>query len=439
MAKKTTKTQLLGNEEVLKYVATTNASRITKNEAIEKPYEHTIRRTTFKNCHFTGDITRIEFVSCRFIDCHFENVWGFFFMLQKCVVKNCRVDRSRFSHLELFWFDVLFENCQFYLVQFDEAGFIHTHFTNCYFGNVSLQDFNPIENVSFTDCYFYYSQFQDMIFHSDEDAQDFREEFPDITMEKCVLDGCHFNSVDLRNSTISNSQLFKSGFLNCQLSAKTLSPETKDDSQNYASIDLQTIVKSAPISRIVLAKYFAITDPNVQATLKTITTKMKFQSVFISFSFKDKLFAQALYDGLTARGVPVFYWEHDAPGGRTLRDIMSTNVQRFERLVFIASEYSLKSKPCQFEISEARKKQEATWDDILYPIHIDDYLFEVTKDRIRPIHMADEYWENIEELKRVNSRDLTFYRDGVGDKELFDQQLDKIVADLAFVLPTGDS
>jgi hypothetical protein len=72
--------------------------------------------------------------------------------------------------------------------------------------------------------------------------------------------------------------------------------------------------------------------------------------------------------------------------------------------------FRLKSKACQFELYEGRKKQKATWENIFSPIHIDDFLFLVKKNQIRPIHKADEFWENIEELRRrINSKDFSEY------------------------------
>src|SRR5690606_16631448 len=135
----------------------------------------------------------------------------------------------------------------------------------------------------------------------------------------------------------------------------------------------------------------------------------KFKKVFISYSFKDQLFATQLERCLSLNGVKTFLWEKDAPGGEYLEDIMSSNVRTHDTILFIASENSLRSKACQFELSEGRKKQEETWKNVFFPIHIDNYLFEVKKNQIRPVDKADEYWNNIEELKRTNSKDFTAF------------------------------
>jgi hypothetical protein len=80
---------------------------------------------------------------------------------------------------------------------------------------------------------------------------------------------------------------------------------------------------------------------------------------------------------------------------------MSGNIKKHDKILFIASANSIKSKACQYELSEGRKKQGSSWETVFFPIHIDDFLFTVKKSQIRPTSMTEEYWENIKELKRI--------------------------------------
>ncbi|RWY52328.1 toll/interleukin-1 receptor domain-containing protein [Mucilaginibacter gilvus] len=155
-----------------------------------------------------------------------------------------------------------------------------------------------------------------------------------------------------------------------------------------------------------------------------------FDKVFISYSFKDKVFARKLNEGLRLRGVSTFLWENDAPGGKPLKKIMSENIQRYDTLLFIASENSIKSVACQYELTEGRKKQDVLWKTIYFPIHIDDFLFNVQKDDIRPRLMQEEFWMNIEEPKAINSTDFTSFNCTDIDEKLFQESINKLVKDL---------
>ncbi len=150
-----------------------------------------------------------------------------------------------------------------------------------------------------------------------------------------------------------------------------------------------------------------------------LTTEPVFHSVFISYSFKDAHIGRELKRLLTKNGVKTFFWENDAPGGKKLKKIILDGIRDYEKFLFIASEHSLKSEACHYEITEAKEKYYKTWADIFIPIHIDNYLFTLRKDDI-PNKLSKTYWENIEELKEFNSLDFTFVKN-IDEIELSNQ------------------
>lgn len=155
----------------------------------------------------------------------------------------------------------------------------------------------------------------------------------------------------------------------------------------------------------------------------------QYYKVFISYSLKDIRFAGRLHDELKIRGVGVFLWEEDAPAGKKLEDIMADNIRAHDKVLFIASENSIKSNACQFELSETRKKQNVQWKDVFFPIHIDEYLFQVKKRDI-PLEFADEYWKNIEEIKRIHSIDFSVFNQPTIDQRKFEDAVTKLIKDL---------
>jgi hypothetical protein len=120
-------------------------------------------------------------------------------------------------------------------------------------------------------------------------------------------------------------------------------------------------------------------------------------------------------------------WQKDAPGGKPLEEIMTAGITAHDKLLFIASENSIKSKACQYELTTARMKQEASWENVFFPIAIDDYLFRVKKSQIRPIDLANEYWENIEEIKRINALDFSAFNNKDSKAIEFQKAFDKII------------
>ena len=110
---------------------------------------------------------------------------------------------------------------------------------------------------------------------------------------------------------------------------------------------------------------------------------------------------------------------------------MSEEVKAKDRVLFIASAHSLKSEACHFELTEGRKKQEEAWEDVLFPIHIDDYLFELEKESIRPKEKQNEYWKNITELRELNSLSFSdFVNSSSSNKVNFENQLMRLIKGL---------
>jgi len=170
---------------------------------------------------------------------------------------------------------------------------------------------------------------------------------------------------------------------------------------------------------------------NVTYLEKGISIKsIKYYSVFISYSLKNSEFAKKLNNNLKAFGIKTFLWEIDAPSGKRLKEIMTDKIIEFDKLIFISSEYSIKSEACQFELSNGRLKQDKLWKTILFPIHIDDFLFKLKKSEIRPIEKKEEIWKNITELRDINSADFTFYSENEYDNDNFNKKIKKLVSDL---------
>ncbi len=109
---------------------------------------------------------------------------------------------------------------------------------------------------------------------------------------------------------------------------------------------------------------------------------------------------------------------------------MRENIQKHDRILFIASKYSIKSEACQFELSEGCRKQKELWTEIIFPIHIDNYLFEVNKDDIRRLDKQDEYWGNICELRKINSIDFSEFNDREYSNNKFEKKVFNLIKDL---------
>lgn len=424
-----------GTQELLAYHKATANSRIIKRNpqiptTILKKFEglNKLKKITYKKFSFRGDFS-MKFVDCNFVDCEFVGVWAFYVEFIRCSFHQCNFRHCRFSHIDE-WETIRFNKCSFRTTEIDEALLGDIEFYNCHFQNFSI-DGSSISHIYFFDSYLERCQFSHLNYSGSEAFTDEDEdEVKDLGFADCQIFQTIFNTVELRNSVIHDSVLYKTVFIDSPLGADTLWRQKDLKSSSYATLDFQTIIKSDYIDPDTLSYYFNIRHPNMKKVINSITEDINFHTVFISYSFIDSPFVTKLNQELKERGIKTFLFEKDAPGGRPLLDIMSTNIQRYDKLLFIASHNSLRSKACQYELSEARRKQEKLWETTLFPIHIDNFLFEVEKRQVRPMELAEEFWNNIEELRRVNSVNMIEFNVEAYDIDKYREVVDKLAVDL---------
>ena len=391
-----------------------------------------VKRQVFKGIKFTNFSLSGHYLNCKFIDCEFDKVFGFFWDLKNCKFNNCKFANSRFTHFEHIitdesWDNVEFNDCKFINVRFDEGEFYNIFFNNCTLELLNL-GLERTFNVWFNNC-----KIGESFFSIDfkEGSKLYEGGYSDVVFEECMIDDCIFKSCDLRNSVFYNASIYMSAFIDCRLATGTIILDKKTKYPNYVSLDLQTILKSDNLDYKILKEYFNIHTSDVRKIAGGIAEKTEFKTIFISYSFKDQAVANLVNDALLKNGLKTFLWEKGAPGGQLLEDIMENNIKKYDKIFFIASENSIRSKACQFELSQARRKQETTWAaDIFFVIYIDNYLFEIENNKIRPISKADEYWENIQELRRVNAKDFSKFNTAGFEEQAFETAIIDVVSEL---------
>jgi len=374
----------------------------------------TIENLSFESCSFSG----FQFKNCIFRNFSFHHDVSF----SACIFNSCTFQNVNLSDIhctETDFINTTFKNC------------IHSYniFGDCLFVNTKFKDSNDmleiyfggciIKKIEFSGCYVSHSRFENI-----------KEENTQIIFNDCILETSYFYDINLQNSKFEETALNQNSFNYCTLAANTILESTKSTAKQFSSIDFQTIINSSNLNSNVLNQCFGIHAADIKEYIFSLTQRIEFQSVFISYSFKDRQFAKRLNDSLLSKGVITFLWEKDAPPGKTLKKIMKENVKKHDRIIFIASIDSIRSKACQFELTEGRHKQAELWTEIFFPIHVDNYLFEVEKYDIKPVSNQDEYWQNILEVREINSMDFSPFAGDEYNQEMYDNMIFKLVMEL---------
>lgn len=354
------------------------------------------------NYDFSGlDLTDLDFEGFNFINCKFDNCsYIRHITFTTCIFNNCTFNNSTFNDIKFLECDLIssiFHNSRLSYFIYGDSLLKNTSFESCpeilelYFGGCI------IENLSFNEVYLSHSRF---VGYESEKCEN------SISFLNSILNNNQFLQFDLTKSIFRKCIIGQTTFSNCILNKITID-NTNTAKGEFSFIDFQTIIKSESLEPITLENCFGITESIIKEKITEVAKRIEYQTLFISYSFKDKIFANRLNDSLTKKGISTFLWEKDAPVGKGLKKIMKEGVKKQDRLLFIASVNSIKSKACHFELTEGRKKQELLWQEILFPLHIDNYIFDVNKYDIRPLESQQEYWSNILELREISSIDFS--------------------------------
>jgi uncharacterized protein YjbI with pentapeptide repeats len=395
------------------------------------------------NSLFAKQVSGVKFYNCKFEDCDLTGSRFWMCTFQKCSFDNCNVDRTVLRKCEID--DSIFTRCESrYNFNISESYLYDTTFKNCILDGIEISGTDTFD-IIYDHCalsdgrYQTNSTFREtlrrfkmhhQLEQDNERLLKSKEVFDDVIFKDCIISFMDFRMMNFIDTKFRNCEIVKCSFDNCVLHNYNIDKSNNTKGWGTNSIDLISLVESAILPSDTLRKIFNI-DSKTQADIKEMLKEKVLSSVFISYSFKDKAIASAINEYLSLAGVTTFLWERDAPGGEVLKSIMKTSIDAKDRLLFIASENSLRSEACHFELSEGRKKQDKYWTNLLYPIHLDDFLFKVDYEQIRPRVKRDEYWGNITELRDINSLDFSAFKNGVGrNKKKFKESMDKLINSL---------
>ena len=91
---------------------------------------------------------------------------------------------------------------------------------------------------------------------------------------------------------------------------------------------------------------------------------------------EDNDFAQRLYADLQAKNVRCWKFDENAKWGEPVWGEIDTAIRHYDKLLVICSRHWLQSPPVIREIERALQREDREHRNVLFPIRIDDYLFD---------------------------------------------------------------
>jgi uncharacterized protein YjbI with pentapeptide repeats len=202
--------------------------------------------------------------------------------------------------------------------------------------------------------------------------------FSAALLHEAYLSRAVFNANDLTGADFTGATFFETILSNLDLgTAKGLSQTIH---LGPSALDLRTLQRSRDIPTKFL-KDCGLSDAIIDYLPSFWDKPIQWYSCFISFAEEDDDFAEKLYSDLTHSGIKCWRWKEDARWGTGQWSDIDQSIQLHDRLILVCSRHSLNSGPVLRELERALRREDELTSagaarDILFPVRLDDYVFE---------------------------------------------------------------
>ena len=221
---------------------------------------------------------------------------------------------------------------------------------------------------------------------------DLREsDLSETDLREADLRGANLSGVDLVKADLSRARLTETNMhaavLGCSIIADCDLSSVKGieaiEHVAPSDIGIDTILKSKGRIPEMFLKGIGVPDVLIASAKSLAQSPIEFQTCLIRHSRKDKEFAKRLCADFRAKGLRCWNFPELTPHGRFQGDF-GHDIFEYDKVIAVCSEYSLHGEPlgeviiddvCD-EIERALQREGQEKKEILFPIRIDDYLFD---------------------------------------------------------------
>ena len=235
----------------------------------------------------------------------------------------------------------------------------------------------------------------------------------DMELAQTILEGSSFHETLISNVDLSHSL----GLEHCRHNGPSV-------------VDVRTLLRSKRIPRSFLVGC-GFPDAFIDFWSSAVKQPVQEHSCFISYSTKDKIFADKLHDDLQANGIRCWRAPESLRGGRNLYEQIRDAIHHHDRLLLILSKHSIASEWVRTEISSALELGRREGRQILFPIGL------VPFERIRRWQCfdADTGIDYAKAIRRMFIPDFSTWE----DDDCYERALRRLVQDLKEVGPRESS
>jgi len=171
---------------------------------------------------------------------------------------------------------------------------------------------------------------------------------------------------------------------------------------NPSSIGIDTLYESGGLPEAFL-RGCGVPEEFIAYADSLVGKPIEYFSCFISYSSQDDAFVRNLYEYLQSKKLRVWFAPEDLKIGDRFHSRIEEAIRMHDKLVLVLSKHSVTSAWVRREVDAALEREDREKRDIIFPIRVDDSIFEV-----------DEAWAR--ELRR--SRHIGDFRESTAFERL---------------------
>jgi uncharacterized protein YjbI with pentapeptide repeats len=198
------------------------------------------------------------------------------------------------------------------------------------------------------------------------------------------LKAADLGSANLRGTDLTLADLSGANFRGAVFSETVVGATTLRDAVGLefcrhlgpSILDHRTLQLSGPLP-LTFLRGCGLPDSLINYSRSVLDQPFQFHNCFISYSTDDQLFAERFYADLQNKGVRCWFAPHDMKIGDKIRDRIDESVRLHDKLLLILSKYSIASAWVEQEVETALRKERQAGRLVLFPIRLDDAVFEV--------------------------------------------------------------
>jgi uncharacterized protein YjbI with pentapeptide repeats len=246
-------------------------------------------------------------------------------------------------------------------------------------------------------------------------------DFTEANLTGATLIRADLTEAKLTGAVLSNAIFWDTRIARIDLSRCVQLEEAQHFGPSYIGID--TIYESKGKIPHKFLREAGVPENFIEYMSSLTGTAFEFYSCFISYSTKDEELAKRLYADLQTEGVRCWFAPEDLRIGQKFRTGIDEAIRKYDKLLLILSESSVKSNWVEKEVEAAFEKENKENKTVLFPVRLDDSVFDTevawAADIRRTRHIGDfTNWEKHPDYKKGFERLLRDLKSEERKKEM---------------------